>query len=411
VSRPGQTELERLRFWQGQILRSRDFRDQTSIEAQMRHWHNRALHNAYGVALGLEATAVGPMNAPTAVRVSCGLAYDCFGRELILPRTTQIAIPDPPDVSGRHWGQTEIGLVLAVHYRERASACCSAPDEISAVCWPVGCVGQPDELEFFWAPIDVRGTLAGVPVARIIYDQGLPKLDKDFVAPRARALTRPFTAHGMTIPGNTPWTNWEVVGLVIGRGIFQYPVGVQVRIDTSAAGFTETPEYFAWLEGRSTNGPLTAFSSITETSIEGFTFRLLDLPIIRHRLRLDPADVSTETKSSSRKYPAESTEVLVQLANDHGLIPGEEVALFINARDFVPAIVDAIPEADPIRMISGPLPAQPVEIASYYSPRAGTDFLARIQKEKLYVCWTGIQEKRKPQEKCPQSVAVKTLCD
>ena len=41
-------ELQRLRYWQGQKLLSRDFRDQVSYESELRWWHNRALHNAYG---------------------------------------------------------------------------------------------------------------------------------------------------------------------------------------------------------------------------------------------------------------------------------------------------------------------------------------------------------------------------
>src|ERR1035438_517824 len=47
-------ELERLRYWQGQMLRSRDFRDDGAIEAQRRWWHNRALHAAFGINYGLQ---------------------------------------------------------------------------------------------------------------------------------------------------------------------------------------------------------------------------------------------------------------------------------------------------------------------------------------------------------------------
>jgi hypothetical protein len=44
--------LERVRYWQGQMLRSADFRAQSADTAQHRWWHNRALHNAYGVYRG-----------------------------------------------------------------------------------------------------------------------------------------------------------------------------------------------------------------------------------------------------------------------------------------------------------------------------------------------------------------------
>src|SRR5262249_23851380 len=56
ASTPEQRDLERLRYWQGQMLRSRDFRDQAAQQAELRWWHNRALHNAYGVVAGLGVT-------------------------------------------------------------------------------------------------------------------------------------------------------------------------------------------------------------------------------------------------------------------------------------------------------------------------------------------------------------------
>src|ERR1035441_77211 len=78
-------ELERLRYWQGQMLRSRDFRDDGAIEAQRRWWHNRALHAAFGVNYGLQVA--GDASSGTLVlTVTCGLGYDCFGRELILKK-------------------------------------------------------------------------------------------------------------------------------------------------------------------------------------------------------------------------------------------------------------------------------------------------------------------------------------
>src|SRR5690606_23425466 len=47
------TRWERQRYWHGQLLRSTDLGDQLVQEAQLRWWHNRAIHNAYGVVAGL----------------------------------------------------------------------------------------------------------------------------------------------------------------------------------------------------------------------------------------------------------------------------------------------------------------------------------------------------------------------
>src|SRR5579864_1624026 len=53
-----QRELERTRYWQGQLLKSGDLNGQVSTDLQLRWWHNRALHNAYGVALGYESKSL-----------------------------------------------------------------------------------------------------------------------------------------------------------------------------------------------------------------------------------------------------------------------------------------------------------------------------------------------------------------
>src|SRR5678815_1790192 len=84
--------MQRLKYWQGQKLLSRDFRDQTSYEAQLRWWHNRALHNAYGVSYGFAVTLI-----DTRVRIDCGVAYDCYGRELILQAPRELVLPEPAD--------------------------------------------------------------------------------------------------------------------------------------------------------------------------------------------------------------------------------------------------------------------------------------------------------------------------
>ena len=68
----------------GQKL-GRDFRDQLAREAQLRWWHNRALHKSFGVSHGFAVSAVIDAGEFVAVSVTCGVAYDCFGRELTLP--------------------------------------------------------------------------------------------------------------------------------------------------------------------------------------------------------------------------------------------------------------------------------------------------------------------------------------
>jgi hypothetical protein len=88
-------ELQRLRYTPGQDLLSRDFRDQGRFDEQLRWWHNRAMHGAFGVRAGLRVQPVETAPQPR-VEVSPGLAYDSFGRELILFSRERAACPRDP---------------------------------------------------------------------------------------------------------------------------------------------------------------------------------------------------------------------------------------------------------------------------------------------------------------------------
>ena len=47
-------ELERVRYWQGQLLASDDLNTQLRVDEELRRLHNRSLHQPYGIAIGLE---------------------------------------------------------------------------------------------------------------------------------------------------------------------------------------------------------------------------------------------------------------------------------------------------------------------------------------------------------------------
>jgi len=225
--------LERLRYWQGQLLKSRDFRDQLRYQAHLRARHNAALHQAFGIVSGLEIKDG---------RVTCGFGYDCLGRELILPNDT----PLPP----RTAAGAQLLVVLPV-----------TPGAASTLAWI-------DELA--WSG------KRGLPLARVAgsaeaFDNAYGR------APYVRALSRPRLASGETVRGNTPWELWNEGAI---------PVGVQTHVDTSAAGFTQKPRYFASLKARqwslnSRQGKEAAefapayFANVTDATNDGFTFRLL----------------------------------------------------------------------------------------------------------------------------------------
>jgi hypothetical protein len=203
--------IERLRYWQGQTLRSRDLNDQLAYDASLRWWHNRAIHDTWGVFFGLRPRVDGQE-----VIVGPGLAYDCFGRELILSRSRGIALPRS--------GEGQVWLLVL-----RAAAAAPGPRPPVALVWT-----KP------WPVLPPR---FGVPLAHGRLVAGAFRLEVSERRPSIRPVSRPRLGSGATVRGRTDWRAWTLP-----RGSF--PVGgIEVRIDTTAAGFEHTPCYFASLQG------------------------------------------------------------------------------------------------------------------------------------------------------------------
>ena len=269
-------DLQRLRYHQGQMLLSRDLRDQQSIESQLRAWHNRALHNTFGVAPNFAGGLAVSLDATNdRVIVETGLAYDCFGRELILQRRRSIQGPSEMD---------EMLLLI----RHKDSSRIPPSGDLSRACLPESGDRVDVELELVWKPAKLVTVRDGVPIARSLPVSGTNnelELDPDFTPLQSRPLARPRVARGATIPGATVWEVWPLSSQA---GLLDPVASLQVRIDTSSAGFTSedelsAPAYFASLQG-----PLTKLndrkeiefggvylSHVDEISVDGFTFRFL----------------------------------------------------------------------------------------------------------------------------------------
>ena len=252
-------EIQRLRYMPGQDLLSRDFRDQAAYEEQLRWWHNRSVHEAYGVRYGLEVSVAAAAAEP-AVEVTRGLAYDGFGRELILPAARTVRVPAGPEPR-----------LLVIRRRLEGSACSAA--DLAGVC-----LGDPAPrgADLAWLAAGELRPADGVPLARVIYSDGEPALDDNFHAPASRPLARPRLGRGSTVAGATAWRPWSFRL----RPRFLAP-GLEVRIDTRAAGFTRRPCYFAWLQGAIPFGktgvylPVFQWIERSEEDPRGFLFRLL----------------------------------------------------------------------------------------------------------------------------------------
>jgi hypothetical protein len=228
--------LERLQHLEGQMLRSRDFRDRARFDEELLAWHQRALHDAFGVVIGLEVTED---EVSRTVVVAPGVAYDCSGRPIILAEEHTVELPPSEPAVART-------LVLR---RRRAG-------QRGELCWLAG--RRPDRH-------------CGV---RLAHHEG-PTLT---VRPgRAHPLARPRIGWGETSPGATAWVPWLPFGAEAG------PRGIEVRIDTSAFGFTTPPCYFAWLRWPQLTSPVVfpliyrmlAVQFVQDTAVDGFTFQAL----------------------------------------------------------------------------------------------------------------------------------------
>ena len=243
-------DVQRLRHVPRELLRSRDFRDQAAFSNQLRWWHNRALHDAYGVASGLSVVlAAGAASA----LVQPGVAYDRAGRELLVfaPRPVPLPAQQQP-------------MTLVIRYREGGQGA-----EADLVWQPPGQAGR-----------DLCGPGDGVPLAQLTYVRGAPTLTA--VSPRSRAQARPRIGNGSTPADSTPWQLW-MYPVVSGQITV---LGLQITVDTSAAGFTEIPCYFAWLQWPRVAGSrlpnllylALGFQYVEEPAIDRFVFRVL-LPL------------------------------------------------------------------------------------------------------------------------------------
>ena len=255
MAAPRKKQLERFYYWQGQRLRSSDFNRIAEDNEQRRWWHNRALHNAFGVYRGFE---VAQDFALEHVTVYPGLAYDRFGRELILSAARTISVPALEDAS--EGGNFNLVLRLA------ESSCSCHPAPSTAACITANNSGSGN-VELFWQ--DAKSVLRDDSVVlALLMVKGNLRVRPTFFPDRVRPNARPLLASGTTIPGATAWQ------------LSPETRGIEVSIDTSSAGFTSVPCYFAWLQGPLWN-PVTHdffpafFPSTANESPTGFTFRLL----------------------------------------------------------------------------------------------------------------------------------------
>ena len=219
---------ERLKHELGEALLRRDIADQSAQDDQLRWWHTRALHGAWGIAEGLNVSGVAPGST---AKLSAGVAFDLFGRELVLDRVQRIPVPETADE-----------FLLVISY-DRPLAGCEPP---AGACQ--SSVVAASGVRLGWM---LRRTFApafGVPLAILNEDDTCPP---KFARPYVRPQTRPTIGHGVVTISSQHFTPWREK---LGGEPFQ--LGWEFAIDTRAAGFTRPPYYFAEISVPVKDAPL-----------------------------------------------------------------------------------------------------------------------------------------------------------
>jgi hypothetical protein len=166
------------------------------------------------------------------VAIGPGHAIDELGRDILLAKGGKVAVPD---VAGPE------SFVVTLRYREDAAF--RDRRELDLVCLSGGLDLRNERPVFSWyRPGEVRFGIE-VPLASVVVYDGRIRHGPDLRVRRTtRPLVRPHIGRGETEAGRTGWQyNIEDTA--------SPDFGLFVNVDTSAAGFTYAPLYFAQVIG------------------------------------------------------------------------------------------------------------------------------------------------------------------
>jgi hypothetical protein len=113
----GDIVSERNRYYTGKYMTARDFNDEQAYFLTRQRLHTRLLHG-WGIVCGLEVMHHSdPECAKRWVTINAGIAIDCCGRELVVPKTLYYELPLPPEKPAATDEQTGLatGSEAAMH--------------------------------------------------------------------------------------------------------------------------------------------------------------------------------------------------------------------------------------------------------------------------------------------------------
>lgn len=224
MSQIADLSADRITFREGQRLNARDLRDDRNGRARLRRLHVRHLHETWGIATGFDVQAV----SPEAVAVGPGYALDTDARDLVLSTSLVVTVPA---VAG-----PELFVLVAMFLPDCAFPTTSGA---SAACMDSPVHPRREHPALAWKRITELEMGPMVPLCHVVVEaRKMSGPVHTRVRRYARRMVRPYVAGGTTDADSGNWTQFWHNNLWY---------GMTHRVDTSDAGFTATPQYFAQL--------------------------------------------------------------------------------------------------------------------------------------------------------------------
>ena len=217
ISTAPRPQPNRPRFFAGQLLTADDLTASQDVDSGLRQLHHRMLHG-WGIASGLSVTG---QRAETEVTLGAGYALDSTGRELVVP--TPLTIPVPPVAAGP--SGAAVPFTLTLRWTEDDEA---AVVDRPGACGAEGAVRRSDAPTVAWLD---------PPAVRDGYDIVLAEVPDPTLRRLLNPPPTPYAACGSTPVAGTGWSVRAAAG--------GQPWAVWTDVDTSEAGFGDTPAYLA----------------------------------------------------------------------------------------------------------------------------------------------------------------------
>ena len=239
--------VERMQFFNGQRLFASDLQSLESDNRERRWLHNASLHQP-GVGSGYAVTG---NKGDREVTITAGYAIDFFGREIIL---TETHIEPVPPVADDGAGKP-VFYDLTVSYPDDDAL--EESELRDGICLPRGVIRLREQPVFCWVRLNADGQPRDgklktqveegmkIRLARAeVFDCQLNNPISTAQRWNARPPRQPYIACGEFQPDST----WKILPVPSVGGSVVGP-GLEIPIDTSAAGFITTPCYSVQIVG------------------------------------------------------------------------------------------------------------------------------------------------------------------